>query len=285
MEFKLYENAGLVAIEQNGKFSLCAYIDVEDEDEKGALIALDFAQEVSSLEVYENCALVVTPEAVFSYVGEKILEKSAPISIVKAGHHALISTPDNKGAYGKRLVVWDGEKVVLNTSCSDFRYSNRYLALKYKSIWSLFKIDGTPIDEGAFVADDIEICRDLVVTKRLARHGLYSIKKKAFLKENQTKVVASKECNLALCAKIGEDAINVYSAGRWHTIPEVDEFDLVKGMEHLFYVKRGKKYLVYEDDMTRFMQHMYPNGVDFVAYNNGVLFVINDGEPAFYHKN
>ncbi len=282
MEFKLFERAELVALKKENKWGLFKYNRVGG---KAELIPLDFAQGLSSLEVHEEYNLLITSNNVYSLNGEKILENTGKVEVIKVGCVCLLVFYDYSKFYKTQIVVWDGEGVLFSGSCSDFRYSYPYLALKFGSVWSLFDVKGNPLDEAAFQADDVEMYRGLLVAKCLGSCALYSFEKKSLIKEDQTRIVCSKECKLALCARIGDDALNVYLSGKWHIIPEVNDFGFVEGMDNLFYIKRGEKYFLYEDDMTRFMQHLYPEGVDFIAFNNGILMIVNDGEPYFYSRN
>lgn len=279
MEFKLFEEAGMIALKKDSKWGLFVY---HEDGESAELVPVDFAQNLNSLEVYFHDNLVVTSEGVYTLTGEK-LSDSGTADVRKVALKNLIITQG--GTYGTEIIIWDGRKVLFKSSCSEFRYSSKYLALAFRTVWSLFKIDGTPIDEGAFQADDVEIHSDFLIAKSLGKQSLYSFRKEGFIKKDQTRIVCSDECNLVLCARVGENALNVLSAGRWHQIPGVGEFDILHGMGHLFYIKRGDKYFLYEENAQRFMKHLYPDGMDFVACNeNGLLMVLNNGEPVFFNQ-
>lgn len=285
MEFKLFKSAELIALRQTQSWSLFKYEDC-DENSNPKLVSLDFAQNVNFLDVNEQYNLVVTSEGVYSISGEKICDCFNKAEVVSAGASCLIVLGNrSKSCYGLQLIVWNGKKKVLSLSCTDYRYASGHLAVCFNDIWSLYDIDGTLIDDGAFQAIDVEICRDLLIARRIGDNALYSFSKKCFIKEHQVRIVCSHSCCLALCAKIGSSSLEVYVNGKWHVIPGADDFDVLDGMDHLFYIKRDGKYFLYEDDMTRFMQHLYPDGMDFVACDEDrVLLVVNNGEPQFFSK-
>lgn len=277
MEYKIFDATGLVAMEKNGKWGL--YLFQEDNDE---LVPASFAKDVQFLDVYEEQNLVVTPEGVFTLFGEKVVECDEKAEIVTTPLVTLIVTIG--GRYGRNVIIWNGKEVLKETSCSDYRCSDRYLALKYGFIWSLYEMDGSLIEEAAFDAEDIEIHRDFVVTLDFGKQGLYSLKKKCFLKKNQLKIMCSDSADLVLCAEIGNLALNIYSYGRWHAIPMEDEFGFVDGLDHMFYIRRGRKFFVYDEDVHRFMRHLYPDGVDFISCNNGLLLMVNKNKPSFFKR-
>ena len=277
MKYKIFDATGMVAMEKNGKWGL--YLFQEDNDE---LVPASFAKDVQFLDVYEEQNLVVTPEGVFTLFGEKVVEYDGKAEIVTTPMFTLIVTKG--GRYGLNIVIWYGEKILFQTSCTDYRHSDKYLALKHGTIWSLYHLNGELIEEAAFDADNVEIHRDFIVTLDFGRQGLYSLKKKCFLKKNQLKILCSDSADLALCAEIGNKMLNVYSYGRWHAIPMEDEFGFVNGLDHMFYIKRGKKLFVYDEDVHRFMRHLYPDGVDFISCENGVLLLVNRNKPEFLQR-
>ena len=266
----------MVAMKKNGKWGLFLFQEENDE-----LVPASFAKDVQFLEVYEEQNLVVTPEGVFTLFGEKVVEYDGKAEIVTTPLITLIVTKG--GRYGMNIVIWNGEKVLMQTSCTDYRCSDKYLALKYGTIWSLFGLDGSPIEEAAFDAEDIEIHRDFIVTLDFGKQGLYSVNERGFLKKNQLRILCSDSSDLVLCAEIGNSALSIYN-GRWHAIPMEDEFGFVEGLDHLFYIRRGKKFFVYDEDVHRFMRYLYPDGVDFVSCNNGLLLMVNKNKPSFFKR-
>lgn len=286
MKFLLFRSAGLVALKQN-KWSLYSYVHAED-GKKASLLPLNFAQNVDSLMVYEDLNIVTTPEGVFSTSGQVIFKQDTIPSehkMIGVGNNHLLIVAESKGRTGMQLIVWDGEKVCLNVSCTGYTYSKSYLALKFGHIWRLYDINGTLIDDVVFKADDVEIHGRFLVINGLANHDLYSIKERKFLKLNMLKVVCSNTNDLALCADISNKVLNVWSSGKWYEIADAEDFGVIEGLEHLFYVKRKGKYFLYTSSFKPFMEHSYPDGMDFVAYNRHNLFIINNGEPAFYSEN
>ena len=267
----------MVAMKKNGRWGLFIF-----QEEKDELVPASFAQNLQFLEVYEKQNLVVTPEGVFTLFGQKIVECDGKAEIVTTPLVTLIVT--RGGRYGMNIVIWNGKEVLKETSCSDYRCSDRYLALKYGTIWSLFELDGNLIEEAAFDAEDIEIHRDFVVTLDFGKQGLYSLRRKCFLKKNQRKILCSDSADLVLCAEIGNKMLNIYSYGRWHAIPMEDEFGFVDGLDHMFYIKRGKKFFVYDEDVHRFMRYLYPDGVDFISCKDGVLLMVNKNKPSFFQR-
>lgn len=277
MEYKIFEATGMVAMEKNEKWGLFLF-----QEEKGELVPASFAQNLQFLEVYEKQNLVVTPEGVFTLFGEKVVEYDGKAEIVTTPMSTLIVTKG--GRYGLNIVIWNGEKILFQTSCTDYRHSDKYIALKYSTIWSLHHLDGELIEEAAFDSDEVEIHRDFVVTLDFGKQGLYSLRENKFLKKNQIKILCSDSADLVLCAEIGNKMLNIYSYGRWHAIPIEDEFGFVYGLDHIFYIKRGKKFFVYDEDVHRFMRHLYPDGVDFVSFNNRLLLMVNKNKPAFFQR-
>ena len=277
MEYKIFEATGMVAMEKNEKWGLFLF-----QEEKGELVPASFAQNLQFLEVYEKQNLVVTPEGVFTLFGEKVVEYDGKAEIVTTPIFTLIVTKG--GRYELNIVIWNGEKILLQMSCTDYRHSDKYIALKYGTIWSLYHLDGELIEEAAFDSDEVEIHRDFVVTLDFGKQGLYSLRENKFLKKNQIKILCSDSADLVLSAEIGNKMLNIYSYGRWHAIPIEDEFGFVDGLDHIFYLKRGKKFFVYDEDVHRFMRHLYPDGVDFVSFNNRLLLMVNKNKPAFFQK-
>lgn len=267
----------MVAMEKNEKWGLFLF-----QEEKGELVPASFAQNLQFLEVYEKQNLVVTPEGVFTLFGEKVVEYDGKAEIVTTPMSTLIVTKG--GRYGLNIVIWNGEKILFQTSCTDYRYSDKYIALKYSTIWSLHHLDGELIEEAAFDSDEVEIHRDFVVTLDFGKQGLYSLRENKFLKKNQIKILCSDSADLVLCAEISNKMLNIYSYGRWHAIPIEDEFGFVDGLDYIFYIKRGKKFFVYDEDVHRFMRHLYPDGVDFVSFNNRLLLMVNKNKPAFFQR-
>ena len=277
MEYKVFEATGMVAMEKNEKWGLFLF-----QEEKDELMPAIFAQNLQFLEVYEKQNLVVTPEGVFTLFGEKVVEYDGKAEIVTTPMFTLIVTKG--GRYGLNIVIWNGKKILFQTSCTDYRHSDKYLALKYGKIWSLYHLNGELIEEAAFDADEVEIHRDFVVTLDFVKQGLYSLREKKFLKKKQLKILCSDSADLVLCAEIGNKMLNIYSYGRWYAIPMEDGFGLVDGLDHMFYIKRGKKFFVYDDDAHRFMSYLYPDGVDFISCKDGVLLMVNKNKPAFFRR-
>ena len=285
MEFKLFKSAEMVALKQKQKWSLFSYVE-DDKTGRPRLIPLKFAQDTNILEVNEQYHLVVTSDKVYSFSGKELCEHSGDAKIVSAGIVCLIVfASSTKRLYNLNLIIWDGKKKLFNTACTDYRCAFGRLAVCYGSIWSLYSVDGNLLEDGAFQAVDVELYRDLLVAKRVGDNALYSFAKGEFIKEHQVIIYCSRSCNLALCAEIGNNSLNVYSNGKWHELPVTEDFGILEGMDSLFYIKRDGKYFLYEDDMTRFMQHLYPDGVDFVACDKDrVLLIVNNGEPQFYNQ-
>lgn len=277
MEYKIFEATGMVAMEKNEKWGLFLF-----QEEKDELVPASFAQNLQFLEVYEKQNLVVTPEGVLTLFGEKVVEYDGKAEIVTTPIFTLIVTKG--GRYELNIVIWNGEKILLQTSCTDYRHSDKYIAFKYGTIWSLYHLNGELIEEAAFDADDVEIHRDFVITLDYGKQELYSLRENQFLKKNQIKILCSDNADLVLSAEIGNKMLNIYSYGRWHAMPIEDGFGFVDGLDHMFYIKRGKKFFVYDDDMHRFMRYLYPDGVDFISCKDGVLLMVNKNKPAFFQR-
>ena len=279
MKFKLFKD-GLLALRQNDNWSLYHCFGVEEK--APVLVPVDFAQDVSNLKVYDNIGLAIIRNSVFSLLtGQKILNDASDIKIVQIGNMALVVSENSVGRYVMKVQIWNGQEVLSEYDCSGYSYSKHYLAIKYGNIWSIYQMNGTIIDECAFIADEAEICGNLIIVRKICDQSLYSITDKAFLKQKQLRIVCSKKQNLALCAQIGDKNLSIYN-GKWHTLSDVEDFGLIDGIENVFYIKQKGKYILYKEDMTRFMEAMYPEGVDFVACDAGVALIINNGKPAFY---
>ena len=279
MEFKLFKS-GYVALRKNNNWSLYRYLNT---DEKSELVPTDFVQNVPYLEVYEESNLVATKEAVFSLNGDEILRDASGIKIIAIGKTTLIVSDHPSERYRIKVQIWNGNEILSEYNCNSYTYSDKYLAVKYGNVWSLYGTDGAIIDECAFLADEVEIFNNLLIVRRLCEQWLYSITQRAFLKQKQLRILCSKTHDFALCAKIGEKKLDIYTNGKWRTLPNVEEFGLVDGIEHIFYIKKKGKYLLYNDNVTRFMKKPYPKGVDFISCNeDNVVLIINNGEPAFY---
>ena len=278
MEFKLFKS-GYVALRKNNNWSLYRCFGIEDK--KPMLTPICFAQNIFNLKVYENFGLIIIHNSVFSLTGQKILNNASDIRIIQIGNMALIVSENSAGRYVMKVQIWNGQEVLSEYDCSGYSYSKHYLAIKYGNIWSIYQMNGTIIDECAFIADEAEICGNLIIVRKICDQSLYSITDTAFLKQKQLRIVCSKKQDLALCAQIGDKNLSIYN-GKWHTLSDVEDFGLIDGIENVFYIKQKGKYILYKEDMTRFMESLYPEGVDFVACDAGVALIINNGKPAFY---
>lgn len=277
MGFKLLKNK-ILAVQNGGNWKLYKRHETEDGYD---LTPIDFAQNIVQIE--EKFNLLITANSVWSLGGEHLISDMYSVKLIPIGNVALVVAEKLfQKPFGLKILIWDGKKVLREFECSDFRYSDRYLAIKYGDIWSLYTIDGQTIDEAAFNADEVEICNDLLIVKRLCDQRLYSIKQQDFIKQNQIKIVCSEKHDFALCGQVGKRDLSVYSYGTWYEISDVDDFGIVEGMPNLFYVKKANKYIVYGKNMSRFMKETYPQGVDFIAKTEGRLLIMNDGKAFIY---
>ena len=89
-----------------------------------------------------------------------------------------------------------------------------------------------------------------------------------------------------LCAKLFGKQVNSFYNGCWTTFDNVDNFCIVDNDFRLFALSRNDKYFIYNFDGTieTNLAERYPNGVDFIASDNGVLLIMNNNDINFYEK-
>ncbi len=286
MKHRIFYQQRLVLFENKGKYTL--YKRAKQIPRKGELKqlqAVDFIPENADyIAVYPECGLIVANEALYSVNGEKIAACPLNGIQISSKHGVHIIMTDTSSCRHKHLILWDGTKSLLNVEYQKFVESDFYFAV-YDKKWSVYDWKGHLKNKDYQIADDdIRIEGHFLIKTSAGNHELYSLKQGQLLKRKQNVIMCSKTDDFALCASLNR-RVEIFHRDGWYCLNDITFFGLLEDIK-LFYVQQEDKYYLYRDSrLEPFLEHEFPEGFDFVSFDEqtqtlivksaGKTFIIN----------
>lgn len=287
MDFELFESAGLLLMHRHHRYSLFAMQTLKSQID---LKPLPFAQDLSTIKVDTDCRLIITPSGVYDFQGNYLRAFSGKrVCITKLAKSVLVaSAPQDTDLTDEEieLFLWKNEKFLLQTTCHRYKTSNKWLATCGKTHWSFYSQSGRKVNMERNIpsTDDIGIYNNLIIQKSAGNYSLHSLKTGKLLREKQLIVVGSHYREFAICCTLSKQETEVYYKGVWTTYKDVDKCRIVDDQHGLFFIRQKGKYFLYNFDGTPFMHDIFPDGIDFVGYNDeqNTLMLMEKGHPNFF---
>ena len=271
MKHQIFNKLRLILIEDKGKFTLYRTdSDITLEREKLLhMKAVDFIPANSTyIAVYPDCRLIVTDEAVFSLDGkilvscnhkEVSLTSKLQITEIKIGH--------SQSGSG-RLILWNGQKILLQTDYQKIVENEFYIAVELKKQWQVYDRQGVlKCTICPLLDEDIRLIGHFMVISGIGNHDLYSLKSGILLCSKKNIVLCSAIDDFAVCSTLNH-RVEIYYCGKWQHLDNVSCFDLIDDLG-LFYTQVNDKYYLYSYAKAEPVLHdEFPTGLDFVSYDS-----------------
>ena len=283
MDFKLFEKNKLTLIEKNGKFSLF-HVSLENNEVKFSPV--EPLTDVSAIFVAEEAELIFSTKGLYTLEGKKVSDFAlTQVELIPlAGKHCyLIVSKISTSSFD--VLLWNDRKVVWSRKVTDYKTSERFVALQEENGWEIYRCNGNrvslaypiPKDNKLFLGDSLVVCGGP------GNYRMYSLRgRSSLLCSEKNLIVASPTEPFAICAGLSGKKVDSFYHGRWTTFDNVDSFSIVDNDFRLFALSKNGKYFIYNFDGTPL--NLLANGVDFIASNNGVLLIMNEGSINFYEK-
>lgn len=286
MDFKLFEKSTLALVNKNRKFSLF-HVYVENNEVK--FLPIEPLTDVSDIFVAEEAGLVFSTKGLYNIEGQKVsdfaLTQVELIHLAGECYYLIVSKVSSSSF---DVLLWNGKNIVWSRKVTDYKTSERFVALQEEDSWVIYRYNGNMISLTYQISknDKLFLGNSLVVCGTPGNYRMYSLYDKSLLCSDKNLIVASPTEHFALCAKLFGKKVNSFYNGCWTTFDNVDNFCIVDNDFRLFALSRNDKYFIYNFDGTieTNLAERYPNGVDFIASDNGVLLIMNDNDINFYEK-
>ena len=285
MDFKLFQDSMLVLVENNGKYTLY-HIEGDDDGNIAQLIPLEDIPTDSAPRVEVELGLIFTKAGLFNLEGQKVSDFShTKFSIHKlhGEHNYLIVDTDCT-----ELLLLNGNRIVLATETKTVKRSKRYVAFTADGEWQIYRYNGLkisfaypiPAEHKMFLGDSLVACGTP------GNYRLYSLYNKEVLCDKQNLICCSPVQHFAICSKLAGKKADIFYNGYWKSFDNVEEFTIVNDAHRLFALRRNGKYFVYNYDGTpdTDLANKYPEGMDFVSFNDGLLMIMNNGKTNLYYR-
>ena len=284
MDFKLFSDSQLVLVENNGKYTLY-HMDCDDETHI-RMTQLVVAATDSAPRVEVGLGLIFTSNGVYDFEGKKVSD----FSHTKFAVHKMHGE-DNfliVDAACSEILLLNGSKIVLNAAAKAVKRSKRYVAFMGNGEWQLYRYNGLKLSFAAPIPEDNKLFLgdSLVVCGTPGNYRLYSLYDKEVLCEKQNHIHCSPTQHFAICSELTGKKANIFYNGYWKSFDNVEEFTIVNDTHRLFALRCNGKNFVYNYDGTPDcdLAKLYPNGMDFVSFNDGLLKVMDNGNTNFYSR-
>lgn len=287
MDFKLFYECELLLIKKDGKSSLYKATSVENNIE---LKPIEPLVDVTDIHVDEETGLVFSSLGLFTVKGEKVSDFAlTDVEIIPMkGWHSYLIVGAAGACSGVTALIWNGKTIELCAKAHDCQISNGFVALQEDDCWHIYRSNGQQVQLAYQIPKDnnLFLGNTLVVCGTPGNYRMFSLLSKAMLCGEKSLIIASPTENFALCAEMSSKRVDAFYIDNWITFDDVDSFSIIDDAFMLFAINKKGKYFIYHYDGTldKDFAAKYPNGVDFVACNNGVL-LIKDGDTTNFYSN
>ena len=285
MDFKLFPDFQLVLVETNGKYTL-NHIEGDEDGNIAKMTPLENIPTDSAPRVEVELGLIFTNAGLFNLEGQKVSNFSqTKFAIYKlhGDHNYLIVD-----ASCTEILLLNGNRIVLERKTKAVKRSKRYIAFTADGEWQVYRYNGLkisfaypiPAEHKVFLGDSLIVCGTP------GNYRLYSLYNKDVLCDKQNVICCSHTKYFAICSELAGKKANIFYNGSWKTFDNVEEFVIIDDTHRLFALRRNGKYFVYDYDGTlnTDLADKYPDGMDFVGFNDDLLMVINNGNANFYSR-
>lgn len=285
MDFKLFPDFQLVLVENNGKYTLY-HLEGDEDGNIAQMTPLEDIPTDSAPRVEIELELIFTDAGVFDFDGKKVSDFShSKFSIHKLygdRNYLIVDTNCSE------ILLLNGCRIVLHTATKSVKRSKRYIAFTADGEWQIHRYNGIcvalsqpiPEDNRLFLGDSLVACGTP------GNYRLYSLYDKEILCDKQNVICCSPVQHFAICSELAGKKANIFYNGYWKSFDNVDEFTIVNDTHRLFALRRNGKYFVYNYDGTpdTDLANKYPEGMDFVSFNDGLLMIMNNGNTNLYYR-
>ena len=285
MDFKLFQDSMLVLVENEGKHILY-HIEGDDDGNIAQMTPLENIPTDSAPRVEIELGLIFTKAGLFNLEGQKV----SNFSHTKFTTHKLHGEHNHLivDAACSEILLMNGCRIVLEAETQTVKRSKRYIAFTADSEWQIYRYNGLkisfaypiPAEHKMFLGDSLIVCGTP------GNYRLYSLYNKEVLCDKQNVICCSPTQHFAICSELAGKKANIFYNGYWKSFDNVDEFTIVNDQHRLFALRRNGKYFVYNYDGTpdTDLANKYPEGMDFVSFNDGLLMIMNNGSTNLYYR-
>lgn len=295
MKQTLFKKAGLLLIEDEGRFMLYGVPKDVDAKQPFEMHALPFLAEPQMvLEVYPEANLIVTQDKVLTLDGSLVLEHEKDVISVELVSDKWLIVQDSKQNNDARyrLMFWDKQSEHNYIWGRYLLRSEKYFAV-YTScdmLWCVYTYEGTCVLKIDHEDADFLLEGDFLVSSTVGNHSVYSLLSKKGIKASdcivfsqQPLVLISRYYNFGVCANMRGEVI-AYYCGEYRDYGKVEKITLYD-RAGLLCLKINGRFFLYRFNGEKFAENVCPYGADAIAYNeddntllintNGILHLFN----------
>ena len=276
MDYKLFHKSGLLLLQKDGKFSV---FKCSCSDDNVKIHPVGELVNVSNIRIEEKAGLIFSAKGLFTLSGKKVSNfTGTQFNLVKLAGRCCYLIASTGNSFGYDVLLWDGEAIRLDTGTEKYAVSSCYVAVADNENWRIYSRFGEEVKLAYPIAktDNLFLGDSLAVCGTAGKYRMYSLSNKSLLCDNKNLIVCSPTKPFALCAEMSGKRLDAFCNNRWITFENVDNFAIVDDKLNLFALQKNGKYFIYNyNGMPEpVFATKYPNGVDFVASDNGILMVI-----------
>ena len=281
MDYKLFHKSGLLLLQKGGKFSV---FKCSCSDDNVKIHPLGELVNVSNIRIEEKAGLIFSAKGLFTLSGKKVSNfTGTQCNLLKLAGRCCYLIASTGNSFGYDVLLWDGEAIRLDTGTEKYAVSSCYVAVADNENWRIYSRFGEEVKLAYPIAktDNLFLGDSLAVCGTAGKYRMYSLSNKSLLCDNKNLIVCSPTKPFALCAEMSGQRVDAFYNDGWNKFEDVEKFCILDDELGLFALRKGGKYFIYnyEGILEPEFAEKYPNGVDFVASDNGILLVI-DGEIA-----
>ena len=276
MDYKLFHKSGLLLLQKDGKFSV---FKCSCSDDNVKIHPVGELVNVSNIRIEEKAGLIFSAKGLFTLSGKKVSNfTGTQFNLVKLAGRCCYLIASTGNSFGYDVLLWDGEAIRLDTGTEKYAVSSCYVAVADNENWRIYSRFGEEVKLAYPIAktDNLFLGDSLAVCGTAGKYRMYSLSNKSLLCDNKNLIICSPTKPFALCAEMSGKRLDAFCNNRWITFENVDNFAIVDDKLNLFALQKNGKYFIYNyNGMPEpVFATKYPNGVDFVASDNGILMVI-----------
>lgn len=281
MKQKLFANCGLLLIENEGRSRLYK-VPQQVENCAFELTPMQFLSEPqASIDVYPECNLIVTPDALFTLDERLVLSREhGNIEIVPADKNWLIiqSYPQENDCHF-HVLFWNGREITDEYKGQKLVRNDRFLALYTKKgkFWKAYSNNGELLLQTEKESANIELCGHFMVTNAVGNHTVYSLKSRNCLFTNQQLILCSFYSDFVVCANL-QGEVQTYYNGKTTQLGKAEYVEIFD-RAGLFCLQQKDGYFLYRFSGDDYASYSY-EGVAYDAENNSLL-LNSDGKYHF----
>ena len=237
--------------------------------------------------------MIFSSKGLFTLSGQKVSNfTGTQFTLFKLAGRCSYLIVSIGNSFGYDVLLWDGEAIRLDTGAEKYAVSSRYVAVTDNENWRIYSRFGEEVKLAYPIAksDNLFLGDSLVVCGTAGKYRMYSLSNKSLLCDDKNLIICSQTKPFALCAEMSGQRVDAFYNDCWNTFEGVEKFCILDDNFGLFALCKGGKYFIYnyKGMLEPEFAEKYPNGVDFVASDKGILLVIDgeiaDGTPVNFHE-